>query len=203
MFGTRRAPRVGVMVAVLAACSSVVVACTGDVGSATSAASGAGSTTVVTLVPTATDPNYLLTVNVELTDDGFIPPIVSLPQGKNIQLVLRNRGVTEHHYRVVNLIAEGLLWLAPGAELDPTGLSTEELANFADFIEHEAHHQHSFEPFPPTSPAGVTPIGTEVHGYAKVRGIDILQFVPVNAGVFEVVDVLHPEITGKVIVFTP
>jgi hypothetical protein len=36
-----------------------------------------------------------------------------------------------------------------------------------------------------------------------VRGIDIFQLIPANTGDLVVVDVVHPEITGRVIVVAP
>ena len=133
------------------------------------------------------------TINVDLTDDGFEPPWIFIPAGRGVQLVLRNRGTTEHHFRVLGLVPTDLLWRVE-AEGDPVaeGVTDEE---------HDLHHNADFVPFRSTSAAGIRPIGDEVHGYAGRGQSDIVRFVAANTGTFAVQCPLHPEIAGTITVF--
>ncbi|HMQ31849.1 MAG TPA: hypothetical protein PKD53_14065, partial [Chloroflexaceae bacterium] len=58
--------------------------------------------------PPAAEGLRYLTVNVELTDEGIVPAVVAIPAGREIKLVVRNRGTTEHHYQVIGLAPQGL-----------------------------------------------------------------------------------------------
>ena len=60
-------------------------------------------------------------------------------------------------------------------------------------------------PTKPESPAGVKPLGTEVHGYAATGDlrIDVVYFYALTTGTYRVEDVLNPEIRGSVVVFLP
>lgn len=161
-----------------------------------------------TIVPPFVNPSddslplseYQITVNIELTDTGFEPATIYIPEGRGIQLVLRNRGTTEHHYRVAGLVPTHLTWLAT-AEYNLSQLQDrpEDISE----AEHLLHHLIAFVPFRDESPFGVQPLGTEVHGYAGPRDREIMRFIAVNTGTFPVEDVLHPEITGRVVVFAP
>ena len=134
----------------------------------------------------------VITINVDLTDTGFEPGTISIPAGRQAQLVLRNRGTVEHHYRIVGLVPEGLLWIS-----DPT-MAREEGVSDGD---HELHHAHDFVGWRAVSPAGIRPMGDEVHGYAMPRSVDVIRFVATNIGTFVVEDSLNRELTGEVVVF--
>lgn len=142
--------------------------------------------------------DYQVTVNVDLTDTGFEPATIYIPEGRGIQLVLRNRGTTEHHYRVAGLIPTKITWLA-SSEYNLSQLQDrpEDISE----AEHLLHHMIAFVPFRDESPFGVKPLGNEVHGYAAPRDREIIRFIAVNPGTFRVEDVLHPEIVGQVVVF--
>jgi hypothetical protein len=154
-----------------------------------------------------------LNVNVVLTDDGFEPDTIFLPAGRQIRLVLRNRGTKEHHFRIEGLIPGQLAWmLVPELSEDEIdSLTEEQLMEYglevtdvsdASELEHYLHHlKPTFVPTKETSPAGVKPLGTEVHGYVTIGTTDTLSFYPLNTGTFKSEDVLFPEITGTVIVF--
>lgn len=133
-----------------------------------------------------------LTINVDVTDEGIRPASVYVPAGKAVQLVVRNRGQNEHHYRVVGLVPRGLMWVAP-----------DEGASGAA-IDHESHHQGtSALAYRAASPAGIRPTGSEVHAYARGGGggMDVVLFTAANRGTFIVQCPLYPEIVGQLTVF--
>lgn len=138
------------------------------------------------------EPVEFLTINVDITDDGIQPPSIFIPAGRRVQLVLRNRGSAEHHFRVPRLVPKDLLWLARPEGAREEGVTDEE---------HERHHDASFVPFRARSPAGIRPMGDEAHAYAAAGGMDVILFTATNTGTFSVQCPLHPGIVGKVTVF--
>lgn len=181
-----------------------VAACTGS--------GSAGSTNTVPPETVFVEPDYgsdMVVINVTITDEAFEPPTVFVPAGRPIRLVLRNLGTTEHHFRVIGLIPADLGWyLAPDITPEElAGLPPDEQERLGvdlaiDDPEHTAHHlMPTFVPFKDTSFMGVTPLPNEVHGYTQVGTSDILSFFATNTGTFKSEDVLHPEITGRVVVF--
>jgi len=157
--------------------------------------------------PNRTDPT--VTVNVTLTDDGFEPSTIFIPAGRHIRLVVRNRGTTEHHFRVPGLITSDLTWLLPPEldEYDLSDMTPEELAEYGivgdiDDIEHVLHHlTPHWVPYKEPSNSGVTPLPGELHAYAHHQSFDVLSFFALSTGVYEAEDVLFPELTARVIVF--
>ncbi|MBF8300934.1 MAG: DsbD protein, partial [Acidobacteria bacterium] len=57
-------------------------------------------------------PTDYLTLNVAVSDEALRPAAVFVPAGRPVQLVLRNRGSMEHHYRVVGLRPDDLFWVS-------------------------------------------------------------------------------------------
>jgi hypothetical protein len=207
MRGEMRRRRLGMAVAVvalMAAACSVKLPGGPDAGFYDDPSSTTSSTIPVLSRGDETIPlsEFQITVNVDLTDTGFEPATVYIPQGRGVQLILRNRGNTEHHYRVQGLIPGQITWLA-SAEYNLLQLQDEVPPEEMSEAEHLLHHLIAFVPFRDPSPFGVTVLSNEVHGYAEPRSRDIIRFIPTNAGTFEVQDVLHPEITGRLVVFTP
>ena len=154
-----------------------------------------------------------LVVNVVLTDEGPEPETVFIPAGRHIKMVFRNRGMHEHHYRVVGLVPEDVAWiLVPEIYEDELeGLTEEELEALGlggpiDDIEHVLHHiLPVFVPFREESRSGIKPLANEVHAYAQRGGVDIITFYATNTGRFQVEDVRYPELTtdAEVVVFLP
>lgn len=143
------------------------------------------------LVGTGPAAAYILTMNVELTDTGFSPEVVSLPAGRPIRLVVRNRGQQEHHYHVQGLVPVQMLWLAKTLD-DRAG----------NQLDHVAHHAGDLVDYHIcTSRAGVCPTGKSVHAHAEASEIDVVQFTPATTGTFQAFDPLHPDLRGTVIVF--
>lgn len=134
----------------------------------------------------------VFTLNVDLTDEGIQPASLFLPVGREVQLILRNRGNTEHHYRVIGLEATELAWLA-----EPEGVQAEGVTD----EDHELHHASALVPWRSISPLGIQPSGDEVHGYAAGGELDVVNFIATNVGTFEVECPLHPEETATVTVF--
>jgi cytochrome c-type biogenesis protein len=145
-------------------------------------------------VPTAPSPGPAdyLTLNVEVSDAGIDPAAVFIPAGRTIQLMLRNRGSMEHHYRIVGLEPDELMWLTR-PDTPAQGLTAD--------TEHD-HHNRQIVRQRAISPGGIRPTGREVHGYAAGgSGVDVVFFRATQAGTFVVRCDLHPEKTGTVVVF--
>lgn len=172
----------------------VLIACTGGADLSQKGVSNKDKEITPPVEPTAvvdSDDRYI-SITVIVTDEGFQPPSIFIPVGQKVRLVLRNRGSTEHHFRVLALKIRDLKWLAPlAADVGED-----------DDAQHEAHHMvTSFVPFRDTSPAGIKPLGDEVHAYAQAGGQDMVIFTPTDTGNFLVHCPLHPEIIGHVIVY--
>jgi cytochrome c-type biogenesis protein len=135
-----------------------------------------------------------LTLNVEIADGAIRPASVFIPAGRPVQLLLRNRGSMEHHYRVVGLVPDDLVWVSR-AESAPEDAVT-------DDDEHSHHHDRQFVRWRVTSPAGIHPTGQEIHAYVAVPGdVDMVVFSASQTGTFAVHCDLHPEEVGKLTVF--
>jgi hypothetical protein len=148
-------------------------------------------------------------VNIVLTDEGPEPKTVFIPAGQHIKMVFRNRGMHEHHYRVVGLVPEDVAWIFV-PEIDETELEalTEEelealgLGGPIDDVEHVLHHiLPVFLPFREESLSGIKPLANEVHAYTQRGGVDIITFYATNTGRFQVEDLRYPELTAEVVVF--
>lgn len=157
----------------------------------TSAASGAADV-ISAPGPGSEELVRQLTINVEVTDAGITPASVYVPAGMGVQLVVRNRGRNEHHYRVLGLVPRDLMWVGPDTDASGTA------------INHEAHHQGtSAGAYRAASPAGVRPTGSEVHAYAPGGGggMDVVLFTATNKGTFMVQCPLYPEMAGQLTVY--
>ena len=174
----------------------LAVVSVGLVLTACSAASDEVQSAEPTVVYTANFELRTINVNIDMSDTGFDPAAIHIPAGRSIQLVLRNRGTTEHHYRVIGLEPAEMIWLA---------LEKPDVAEVGvDEEDHEAHHSKAFVDFRGTSPNGIKPTLTEVHGYAAGHEVDVVRFFALETGVFEVECVLHPEEErGTITVFAP
>jgi hypothetical protein len=195
-----------------AACWLVVVAlvatsCISDAGSEGDPSSDQDAGASVMVQPDYEADEFV--VNVLLTDQGIEPATIFIPAGPSIRLILRNRGTSEHHFRIAGLIPQHMSWLRPpdvsGFDIDsmtPEQLAELGIENSSEDVEHVLHHlAPSFVPFKGESPAGIKPLPTEVHGYALLGVSELMSFFAVNTGVFEARDVLYPEFTARVIVF--
>jgi plastocyanin len=140
-----------------------------------------------------------LTVNVELSDEGISPAVVAIPAGREVKLVVRNRGTTEHHYHVVGLAPQGL-WRITTEEASLTRESNDAIATSAAEDDH-AHHGASLGAY--VSQAGVVPAADEVHAFAQGGGggMDVLFFTATTPGTYEVHCTLHPDMVAQMMVF--
>ena len=142
--------------------------------------------------PTASAP--YLTINIDITEEGFDPAVIEIPVDRTVKLVVRNRTAEEHHYRIVGLIPRNLLWLA---EPEPA-----EAAEGVSDEDHEAHHNTSYVAWRSAAPSGIQPNGEEVHAwtyqYSPGGGIDSVLFQATNEGTFEVVDPMDERFRGEV-----
>ena len=140
----------------------------------------------------ADDPTLLdFTVNVGVSEAGIQPSTVFVPAGRPVQLVLRNRGTLEHHYRVIGLEAEGLSWLADNPDA-------------ADAVsgENHSHHGRTFVPARGTSAGGIRPSGHDVHAYVtQDRRVDEVLFTANHTGTYVARCDLHPGEVGRLVVF--
>ena len=145
-------------------------------------------------VPPSEGATDYLTVNVEISDGAIRPASVFVPAGHPVQLLLRNRGSTEHHYRVVGLVPDDLVWVSR-VKSTPEDIVVDE-------DEHSHHHDRQFVRWREPSPAGIRPTGKEIHAYVSVPGdVDMVVFSASQAGTFAVRCDLHPEEVGKLTVF--
>jgi len=134
---------------------------------------------------------HYFTVNVDISDAAIQPSAVFIPAGRPVQLLLRNRGSTEHHYRVVGLVPDELAWVSVGEGGGQDGASSDD----------HNHHDRTFVRWRATSPAGIRPTGDQVHAFSGARGVDVVLFTATRTGTFVVQCDLHPEKTGKLTVF--
>ena len=137
------------------------------------------------------DVRYFL-VNVEISDAGIQPSTVFIPAGRPVQLVLRGRDRTEHHYRVLGLLPDELSWVdaAPSA-----------MAEDVSDDDH-AHHNSTFVQSRDASPSGIRPTGDEVHAYVSpAETADVVLFSTTQIGTFVVRCDLHTKDIGKLVVF--
>lgn len=152
-----------------------------------------------------------IVINISLGEEGPDPATIFLPAGRRAKLILRNHGRSEYHYRIAGLIPAEMSWvLFPEIDTyDIDSLTTEDLEALGltgdiDDMEHVLHHLTPvYVPYREESPAGIKPLATEVHGYVTLGVSDVLDFFPTNTGTFVVEDVLHPDLTGTVVVFDP
>jgi cytochrome c-type biogenesis protein len=139
-------------------------------------------------------PSHYLTVNVSLSEAGVEPSTIFVPAGQRVQLMLRNRTASEHHYRVVGLTPDDLAWVQPGDSTVPDALAEPG---------HD-HHNRQTVRTRATSPAGITPTGRDVHGYVTgASKVDVVLFSATQTGTFLVTCDLHPEHAGTLTVFEP
>lgn len=140
-----------------------------------------------------------LTINVEIGDDGIQPSAIFIPAGRTALLVMRNRGTTEHHFRIVGMNPKELLWVAK----DETAADLAQLASgLVSQVDHTAHHQEdTFVGFRSQSPAGIKPRDGEVHAYAQPGETDMVLFTATSVGTFSVQCPLHPALAAQVTVF--
>ena len=135
---------------------------------------------------------FAITLNVDITENGYEPADLFIPAGRSVQLVIRNRTTTEHHYRVPGLETTDLLWLAePVTEIEE-GVSEED---------HLLHHIAAYVAWRGTSPSGIKPTLEEIHAYSAGGVNDVIRFTATSLGTFTVEDPLHPELSGTITVF--
>ena len=127
------------------------------------------------------------TINVTVSDTQIEPSVVFVPAGRPVQLLLRNRCSSEHHYRVVGLEPDEIAWLA-----DPTP---------AGEAEHD-HHSRRVAGHRAASPAGIRPTGHEVHAWALPRHRpDAVLFTATETGTYIVQCDLHQHKGARLTVF--
>jgi cytochrome c-type biogenesis protein len=140
-------------------------------------------------------PADYFTLNVAVSDEAIAPSVLFVPAQRPVQLLLRNRGTTEHHYRVVGLVPDDLFWVSRGGPAPQDALVDDE---------HKNHHGRQLLQSRAASPAGIRPTGDEVHAYVSVPGdVDVVLFTATQTGTFLVQCDLHPEHAGRLTVFDP
>jgi cytochrome c-type biogenesis protein len=136
-------------------------------------------------------PVEYLTLNVAVSDTGFEPSALFVPAGRPVQLLVRNRGTSEHHYHVIGMVPDDLTWVTRGVAATGTGSDGD----------HD-HHNRAFARTRAASPAGIKPAGNEAHAYVTpAQGLDVVLFTATRTGTFVVKCDLHPEHVGRLTVF--
>jgi cytochrome c-type biogenesis protein len=134
-----------------------------------------------------------MTLNVAVSDSDLQPSAVFVPAGRPVQLMLRNRGSSEHHYRVVGLLPDELMWVSRAAPPPVVAAGDDD---------HSTHHDRQILRSREVSQAGIRPTGDEVHAYVSVPGeVDIVLFTASQTGRFVVQCDLHREQIGTLTVF--
>jgi hypothetical protein len=136
-------------------------------------------------------------VNVRFEEGQVVPSQIFVPMNRQVQLVLRNNDSDEHHFHVLGMPTVGMMWRSQADEADPARLVSD--------TDHEAHHPEvSMVPFHIcNSKYGICPTGEWVHAHADPSEMDTIIFVADTPGQYEVVDPLHPEVSGVFHVFDP
>jgi len=134
----------------------------------------------------------LITLNVEVTDDGFEPAAIFIPAGRGVQLLMRNHGTTEHHLRVIGAEPARLLWVARPDTGIEDGVTEED---------HSKHHLIGYIDWRGTSDSGIKINGDEIHGWSRATEMEIMRFIISEPGTYQFEDVLFPELTGELTVF--
>lgn len=140
-----------------------------------------------------------LTINVNVTDQGFEPNTIFMAQGQRVKLVVRNHGATEHHFHIIGLDPENMLWAAKGTEMEGLGSEDVDLEDEDDGHNHDHGGLVDFHVC--TSAFGVCPTGLSVHAHAAAGDMDIILFTTTNQGNFQITDPLHQNLMGTAIVF--
>lgn len=136
----------------------------------------------------------IMTVNIDLFDTSFVPSLASIPAGQRVRLLVRNRGMAEHHYHIVGLEPVDMLWSAPAE------LLAKQRFDGDDHGDH--HHDRATVPYHIcTSTTGLCPTGRAVHAHAGPGDVDVVVFTATSPGTYQVVCPLHPHIKGTVVVF--
>ena len=132
-------------------------------------------------------------VNVRFEGSEIWPKQVSVPAGRQVQLVLRNSDQEEHHYHILGMETVGILWSSKedGA-----------LSSVSD-EEHALHHAEvNMVPYHICNArSGICPTGEWVHAHADPADMDMIVFVANNPGSYEVSDPLHPDLSAVFTVF--
>ena len=179
----------------LAAMAVALTACGGATVADDVAVSTIASVTLASAQAAAIPRNTgeILTINVDLTDQGFSPDTIFMAQGQRVKLVVRNKGATEHHFHIIGLDPADMLWSVKGTEMEGVDLTEEEAHN------HDHGELADFHVC--TSAFGICPTGLSVHAHAAPGDLDIIMFTTTNQGNFEITDPLHQNLMGTAIVF--
>ncbi|MDA1256353.1 MAG: hypothetical protein O3C10_00695 [Chloroflexi bacterium] len=167
------------------------------------------------------------TVIVELTDAGATPDELRIPYGQRVALVMRNTGVQEHHFHIMDLETDVLHWYAKsgtvvaGEPLTEAGAAAYvtaaedadvdmDMDTGMDMTSHAAADGDGMNFVSSgelvghhicVSESGICPTGDWVHAHANPGDWDLILFVPADRGTFEVQDPLHPDISAQVVVY--
>jgi hypothetical protein len=160
-----------------------------------------------------------ITINVEVSDAGFKPDVIRLPVGARVQIILRNRTFDEHHFRIVGLVPDEIMWAWNQGDEQPLAAAGHEAhdhhahahghamadASEAPADDHDDHeHPLVLMRWRATSPAGITPTGAEVHlwahTYSPGGGRDLAIFTTTMTGTFVIDNPLRPGMTARLVI---
>ncbi|MBI4220914.1 MAG: hypothetical protein HY682_12275 [Chloroflexi bacterium] len=127
-------------------------------------------------------------VNITITDLSISPSGVAAPTGRPLLLVIRNKGLRAHGYRIEGFEPKDGIWF----ETDPNAQETAGAVQVTIPDEHAEHHTGGG--LVPRQQPGVNAIVTagETH---------MVMFIPATAGTYAITDPSNPDLSGSLYVF--
>ena len=144
-----------------------------------------------------------LTINVELTDAGIQPASISVPAGREVKLIVRNRSMNEHHYHVLGLVPDDV-WRVVSDSGDDSSAADGAASAVMTEADHAHHHDASLGGYLPQL-GEVDPNAKEVHAYVQGGGggMDVIFFTATAVGTYAIHCPLHPDTDATLTVFAP
>lgn len=155
-------------------------------------------------------------VNVSISDLEISPSTASVPAGRPVLLVVRNRGLKVHGYHIDGLQPKDMIWF----ELLPEGLESAAAGDhvgsghateaaqpdpqtLAVLDEHAAHHDNWA--MVPHRVCDIQSAGCGHGGHVQVQmspgETAFVMFIPVYAGSHSVLDLTRPDLSATLVVF--
>lgn len=129
-------------------------------------------------------------ITVVASDDGFQPEQIEVAVGEPIVVVFQNESGVEHHFHVLGLDPENLRWVKVPDERRTLASYDRAVLDTAERIT-----GHICD-----SDTGICQLATNVHLHADPGTFDAVGFIAAQAGRYQVVCPLHPEMVATFVV---